>query len=117
MKIQITESTWNGDCTTDLNLTQAHAKDPAAGYDKVIMYAEKRYLMTFIAAGATNGEFTASRTTDAYKTRIPSVPDSEVIDGNAWRYKIMGRIQKASVSPPSLEPQPQVQPLPVVSSS
>ena len=97
MKIQITESTWNGDCTTDLNLTQAHAKDPAAGYDKVIMYAEKRYLMTFIAAGATNGEFTASRTTDAYKTRIPSVPDSEVIDGNAWRYKIMGRIQKASV--------------------
>lgn len=97
MKIQITEGTWNGDCTTDLNLTQAHAKDPAAGYDKVIMYAEKRYLMTFIAAGATNGEFTVPRTTDAYKTRIPSVPDSELIDGNAWRYKVMGRIQKASV--------------------
>ena len=96
-KIQITEGVWNtSDCTTDLNLTQAHAKDPAAGYDKVIMYGEKRYLMTFIAAGATNGAFTVARTTDSYKTRIPSVPQSELIDGNAWRYKIMGRIQKAS---------------------
>lgn len=96
-KIQITEGTWNGDCTADLNLTNAHAKDPAAGYDKVIHYGEKRYLMTFIAAGATNGAFTVARTTDSYKTRIPSVPEAELIDGNAWRYKVMGRIQKAAV--------------------
>ena len=96
-KIQITEAYWNADCTSDLNLTQAHAKNPAAGYDKVIMYAERRMLMTFIAAGATNGAFTVPRTTDSYKTRIPSVPDNELIDGNAWRYKIMGRIQKASI--------------------
>jgi hypothetical protein len=96
-KIQITEGTWNTDCTSELNLTNAHAKDPSAGYDKVIMYAEKRYLMTFITAGATNGAFTAARTTDAYKTRIPTIPSGELIDGKAWRYHIMGRIQKASL--------------------
>ena len=96
-KIQITEGSWNAECTSELNLTNAHAKDPSAGYDKVIMYAEKRYLMTFITAGATNGAFTAARTTDAYKTRIPAIPTGELIDGKAWRYHIMGRIQKASV--------------------
>ena len=95
-KIQITEGKWNRDCTTELNLTNAQATDPSKGYDKVIMYAERRYLMTFLTAGATNGAFTVPRTTKTYKTRIPKVPEGELIDGKAWKYHIMGRIQKAS---------------------
>jgi hypothetical protein len=96
-KIQISEGKWNPECTTELNLTNAHAVDPSAGYDKVVMYAEKRHLMTFLTAGATNGQWTVARTTDAYKTDIPSVPEGELIDGKAWKYRIMGRIQKASI--------------------
>lgn len=95
-KIQITEGTWNDECTTHLNLTNANALDPSKGYDKVITYGEKRYLMTFITAGAVNGAFTVPRTTEAYKTRIPQVPKGELIDGKAWRYNIMGRIQRAA---------------------
>lgn len=96
-KIQITEGKWNRDCTTELNLTNAQATDPSKGFDKVIMYAERRYLMTFLTAGATNGAFTVPRTTNTYKTRIPKVPEGELIDGKAWKYHIMGRIQKACV--------------------
>ena len=96
-KIQITEGKWNRDCITELNLTNANALDPASGYDKVIMYAEKRYLMTFLTAGATNGAFTVPRTTNTYKTRIPKVPEGELTSNKAWRYHIMGRIQAASV--------------------
>ena len=95
-KIQITEGRWNADCTTELNLTNAQATDPNKGYDKVIMYAEKRYLMTFLTAGATNGEFTVARADKQYKTRVPMVPTGELIDGKAWKYHIMGRIQKAT---------------------
>lgn len=95
-KIQIVEGTWGDESTTHLNLTNANALDPSKGYDKVITYAEKRYLMTFLTAGATNGAFTVPRTTDAYKTRIPQVPKGELIDGKAWKYSIMGRIQRAA---------------------
>lgn len=95
-KIQITEGTWNDECTTELNLTNAHALQPEKGFDKVITYGEKRHLMTFLTAGATNGAFTVARTTEAYKTRIPAVPSGELIDGKAWKYHIMGRIQRAS---------------------
>lgn len=94
-KIKIVEGNWNGECTTQLNLTNAAMLNPDAGYDKVIMYAEPRQLMTFLTAGATNGKFTVARTTDAYKTRVPQIPDGELIDGKAWKYAIMGRIQKA----------------------
>ncbi len=95
-KIQITEGTWNDECTTQLNLTNAHQNYPEKGFDKVIEYAEKRHLMTFITAGATNGAFTVSRTTEAYKTRVPMVPKGELIDSKSWKYHIMGRIQKAA---------------------
>lgn len=96
-KIKIVEGSWNGECTTQLNLTNASMLAPDAGYDKVIQYAEPRQLMTFLTAGATNGAFTVSRTTDAYKTRVPMIPEGELIDGKAWKYAIMGRIQKACV--------------------
>jgi hypothetical protein len=95
MKLKIVEGTWNDECTTQLNLTNANMLNPDAGFDKVIMYTEQRQLMTFLTAGATNGAFTVSRTTDAYKTRVPQIPDGELIDGKAWKYSIMGRIQKA----------------------
>ncbi len=96
-KIQISEGKWNRDCTTELNLTNANALSPESGYDKVITYAEKRYLMTFLTAGATNGAFTVSGTTKTMPNRIPKVPKGELIDGKAWKYHIMGRIQKKSV--------------------
>jgi len=55
MKIKIVEGTWGDECTTQLNVTNASMLAPDAGYDKVIMYAEPRQLMTFLTAGATNG--------------------------------------------------------------
>ena len=94
-KIQISEGRWNTECTTELNLTQAHARNPELGYDKVITFAEKRYLMTFITAGATDGRFTVPGNTQTYRTRVPKVPDGELIDGKAWKYHVMGRIQQA----------------------
>lgn len=93
-KIQITEGKWTKECTTELNLTEAQARSPEAGYDKVITYAEKRYLMTFLVSGAVDSRFTAPGDTVQYKTRIPKVPEGELIDGKAWKYTIMGRIQK-----------------------
>jgi len=95
-KIQVIKGKWGDETTTQLNLTNAHVVNPEAGYDKIIMYTEKRNLMTFLTAGATNGAFTVARTTESYKTRIPLIPTGEMIAGNAWKHDTMGRIQIAS---------------------
>lgn len=95
MQIQVLEGTWNDTLTTETNLINANVLDPTAGFDEVLMYSEKRQLMTFLTAGATNGAFTVSKTTDTYATKIPIVPQGELIGANAWKFRIMGRIQKA----------------------
>lgn len=92
-KIKIFAGQMTGDATSELNLINNHILDPTGGYDKVIMMAEQRQLMTFIAAGVREGRYTAPADTDSAKTKIGTIPDGELIDGTAWKYRIQGRIQ------------------------
>lgn len=96
-KIKITQGTYNSTCTSELNLTQNHLLDPSQGFDKTIMYAEQRYLMTFLVAGAVDGRYTVPGLAEesTYRTKVGMVPEGELMDGNAWKYRIMGRIQKS----------------------
>jgi hypothetical protein len=94
-KIKIFAGQWSSDATSELNLINNHMLDPTGGYDTVIMMAEQRMLMTFIAAGVREGRYTAPADTDSARTKIGVIPDNELIEGTAWKYRIMGRIQKA----------------------
>lgn len=99
-KIKILASQYSPtSATSETNLLNAHMKDPAAGYDKIIQYAEKRNLMTFLVSGVTNGKYTAAGLTgkDTASTKIGVVPQAEMISENAWKYRIQGRIQKSCV--------------------
>lgn len=106
MKIQIQQGTYSGAELDDEHLVRHHLKDETKAVDKIIHYAERRYLMTFFVTGVTDSRYTSrgvinvkgqspetANTFDAVK----NIPDGELIDGNMWKYKVMGRIQRASV--------------------
>ena len=74
--------------------------------DAIIHYAEKRYLMTFFVSGVTDPRYTATgyinpkegaKVTASTFNNVKNVPAGELVDGSAWKYKVMGRIQKASI--------------------
>lgn len=96
-KIQVTEGTYTGGNIDELHLSSQHMLNPEKGFDKIIMYTEKRWLMTLLVSGVSDSRYTAPRMygSDAVKTKIQAVPEGELIDGIAWKYKIMGRIQRA----------------------
>ena len=102
-KIKVTEASWNSECTTVLNLTEAHAIDPNLGLDKVIMYSEKRYLMTFITAGATNGAFTVPRAMgkDTAATRIPVRNAASRCSGKRVKTGISGAVRDTPIARPA----------------
>jgi len=93
-KIKIFTGGSSPEATSDLDLINNHVLDPSAGYDNVLAYAQQRMLMTLITARITEGRYTAPGNSDI-KTNIGVIPEGELIDGNAWKYGIMGRIQKA----------------------
>ncbi len=62
----------------------------------VIMYAEPRMLSTLIVSGAKDPYDTVPGDT-RLKTKIGMLGEKDLIGSNAYRYKIMGRIQKKSV--------------------
>lgn len=90
MKIQVNNGAYDETCTVERNLTENQAKFPAIR--DVIQYAEQRMISTLIVSGAK---------TDAdighIPTKIGQIPKDKLVHSNGYRYRILGRIQKASV--------------------
>jgi hypothetical protein len=98
-KIQIYRGRVDENEANRLHLVRNHLLRPQDNIDKVIHYAERRYLMTFLTAGVRDGRYTAPGYygKDTAKTVVKPVPQGELTSSMAWSYKVMGRLQKASV--------------------
>jgi hypothetical protein len=80
------------------HLVQNHLLDEKANIDKVIMYAEKRYLTTLLVSGARDSRFTAPGYTpkgrESVSTKIKPLPMASQTSAKGYVFKVMGRIQK-----------------------
>jgi hypothetical protein len=97
-KIQVIEGTYTGNSIDELHLASQHLLHPEYNLDEVIMYTEKRWLSTLLTSGVYDSRYAAPRQIGKgnIKTYVPQVPEGELIDGVAWKYKMMGRIQRAT---------------------
>jgi len=100
MKIKIKQGTASPGDVQEFHLVTNHLIDPTRNTDRVIMYAEQRHLMTLLTSDVREGRYSVPGLTpkggDTVKTRVPTIPQNEMTDGNSWAYRIMGRIQKSS---------------------
>lgn len=93
-KIKLVEGTWDETCTTELDLGQNEIRWPEVS--QILQHTEQRMLVTMIVSGATKGSQTAKYNSEI-KTKIGTIPKGKLIGNNAYRYRLMGRIQRASV--------------------
>jgi len=90
-KITINTGTFQEDtCTVDNDLIRNQAKFPAIR--KMLEYANRRALSTMIVSGVV----TPYGVDNSQKTKIPTVSKDKGIGNDAYRFDVMGRIEKAS---------------------
>lgn len=103
MQIKITEGSVAPEDISQKHLITNHLIDESKNIDKVIMYAETRHVMTMLTSGvrsskyAFKGYLPVGADQKTVKTVMPKIPKGEMLSDNAWRWKVMGRIQKESV--------------------
>lgn len=93
-KIQIVQGAWDQTCTVETDLQQNEIAYPVVS--DVLSYTEKRMTTTLIVSGATEG-YQGAKYRDDIKTKIGKIPEGQLIGRAGYRYRLMGRIQKASV--------------------
>lgn len=80
------------------HLISNHLIDEKANLDKIVMYAEKRYLTTLLTSGARDSRFTAPGYTPSNRqsvsTKIKELDNNKKISSKGYMFKVMGRIQK-----------------------
>lgn len=92
-KIQVVKGSWNETCTVSNNLTENQIKFPAIR--DVMEFAEGRQVTALIASGVKTPYEAADM--EGHRTKIGKIPKDKLIGDNAYRYEIMGRIQKSSI--------------------
>ena len=90
MNININRGTWSGDCTDENDLMLNQIKYPAIR--KMLEYKDQRMVSTLLVNGAV-GPYGVK---DVPSTKLPSLEEGKMVADNAYRFNIMGRIQKAS---------------------
>ena len=99
MKIKIYHGQVAPGDVNDYHLVTNHLKDPTQNIDKLIMYAEKRYLMTMIVSGTMDSKIAMAGYTpkgkDTVATIIKPIPQGDMISDNAFTYRIMPRMLRS----------------------
>lgn len=90
MNININRGTWSGDCTDENDLMLNQIKYPAIR--KMLEYKDQRMVSTLLVNGAV-GPYGIK---DVPSSKLPSLEEGKMVADNAYRFNIMGRIQKAS---------------------
>lgn len=90
MNININRGTWSGDCTDESDLMLNQIKYPAIR--KMLEYKDQRMVSTLLVNGAV-GPYGVKDVPSSY---LPSLDEGKMVADNAYRFNIMGRIQKAS---------------------
>ena len=91
-KIQVYAGRYDETCTVSSNLTENQQKKPVIR--DVIQYAEPRMLSTLIVSGAKSPWDLQGMNT---RNKIGKIPADKLIGDNAYRYNVLGRIQKKTV--------------------
>lgn len=89
-KIQVKEGKFTQTCTTDTDLVANQAKYPALR--GILEYANQREITTMLVSGAV-GPYGVGDVS----TKVGDLSTKKEIGDNAYRFDIMGRIQRASI--------------------
>lgn len=90
---------------SDINLKHLvynHLVDPKVGWDKLIMYAEKRYLFTMLVSGVQPGQANwghgpVSGDKSTVRTIIKPIPQGPGTSDKFWTFSVMGAIARETV--------------------
>ncbi len=88
-KIQINQGTWTETCVVEADLIENQAKYPAIR--GLLEYADQRMVTTLLTSGAVTPYGVSY-----VETKLKKVDPTKKIGNNAYRFDIMGRIQKST---------------------